>query len=101
MKAVEFIHAKDNVMEALSVERDAMDRIVENARVKMMAKHPDGTKARQLDFMLQECKNENEMIAATIVWVSMTSQMQNRKNYTEHLDRLEKDKFKNSLKIVK
>lgn len=98
---VEFIHEKESVMESLSVERDRMDEIVEKARVKMMAESPDGTKTQQLDAMLQECKNENEMVAATIVWVAMTNQMQNRATYQAHEKQKLKDKFKNKLKIVR
>lgn len=98
---VNFIHAKDSIMEAIDVSKDRMDEIVEKSRLKLLAKHPTGTKTRQLDYMLRECKNENELIAATIVWVAITNQMDGRKRMEEMSEQMKKDEFANKLKITR
>lgn len=107
MKAA-FNHASPNVMEALGVSRDRMDIIVEGARKKMMKDSPEGTKTQQLDSMIAECTDINEVIAVTIVWVSMTDQMQNREDFNKHREKVAEDEFKNKimganpgLKVVK
>lgn len=94
---LKFDHTKGNIMESLGQTRDRMDEIVEGARLKMMDNAPEGTKSQQLDYMLRECKNESEMVAATVVWVSITNQMQNRENYNRAMEEREKSKFEEKI----
>lgn len=90
-------HKKANIMESLNCSRDRMDEIVEAARVKMMKDNPTGTKTQQLESMVDQCETVEEAIAATMVWVSMTSQMDNREQYTKAVDKAQTNAFKDKV----
>lgn len=90
-------HKKGNIMESLGCSRGRMDEIVEGARKVMMKDNPTGTKTQQLESMIDQCETIEESLAATMVWVSMTSQMDNRAAYKEHLASQSKDEFKEKI----
>lgn len=90
-------HKKANIMESLGCSRDRMDEIVESARKVMMKDNPTGTKTQQLESMVDQCETVEEAIAATMVWVSMTSQMDNREVYNKAVDKAQTNAFKDKV----
>ncbi len=75
MKA-NFKHAEKEIVAALCLTNERLTKILQNAQTKMMIKHPQGSKTRFLEFVIEECKDINEVICATIEWKGMMDHMQ-------------------------
>lgn len=76
MKA-NFKHAEKEIIPALCLTVERLNEILKNAQTNMMKKHPtQGSKTRFLEYIVDECKDINEVICATIEWKGMTDHMQ-------------------------
>ncbi len=75
MKA-NFKHAEKEIIPALCLTVERLNEIMKNAQTNMMKKHPKGSKTRFLEYIIDECKDINEVICATIEWKGLTDHMQ-------------------------
>ncbi len=75
MKA-NFKHAEKEIVAALCLTDERLTTILQNAQTNMMKKYPQGSKTKFLEFVIEECKDVNEVICATIEWKGMMDHMQ-------------------------
>ena len=73
---IQLKHGEQEMTDVLDVKKTRLTNIMRKAQTNMMVKYPRGTKGRFLEFIVNECDNVNEVIAAVISWKEVTDHMQ-------------------------
>lgn len=87
------------VMEVVGCTKERMDEMMEAAQKHMVKHNPTGSRVEMLEQIIEQCTSTEEVIAGTIVWQTVTNQMQQHNNAKEMQKKMESESFANRMKI--